>query len=94
MYNRVNVTKSRGQNVFGNNVPNNMKDVLDEVMDYEPSGIVPDINNHTFDDNEPERDKVLDDEQDVVNRFALSQKPCLVDLSMVGWDGMTWKRLM
>ncbi len=65
-----------------------MKDVLDEVMDYEPSRIIPDMNNHTFDEDEPEVDGVLDNEHDVVKRFALSQKPCSVDLSPVGWDDL------
>jgi hypothetical protein len=63
-----------------------MKDVLDEVMNYEPSGIVPDMKKHTLDDDEPEVDNTLDDGQDVVNGFTQSQKPCLVDLSLVGWD--------
>jgi hypothetical protein len=87
IYNRINLVKSREQKVVGNNVPNNIKDVLDKVMDYAPSGIVPDMNNHTFDYNEPEVDDSVDNEQDIVDGFPQSQKPCLVDLLLVGLDG-------
>jgi hypothetical protein len=54
-------------------------------MDYELSGIAPDMNNHTFEYDEPELHAV-DKEEDVVNGIAQSQKPCLVDLLLVGWD--------
>jgi hypothetical protein len=50
IYNCINAAKSREQEVAGNSVPDNMKDVLDEVMDYEPSENVPDMNDHIFDD--------------------------------------------
>jgi hypothetical protein len=47
-----------------NSNPDNMKDVLDEVMEYKPSGIIPDMDNHTFNvDEEEEEDG--DDNEDV-----------------------------
>jgi hypothetical protein len=62
-YNHIKV-KSHEQNVIRNNLPGNIKDVLDKVMDYEPSRVVPDMNNHTF---EPEVDNAVDNEQDVID---------------------------
>jgi hypothetical protein len=56
IYNYINMAKSHEQHIIRNNVPHNMKDVLDKVMDYEPSGIVPDMNNHMFEYNQPEVD--------------------------------------
>jgi hypothetical protein len=48
-----------------NSLPDNMKDVLDKVMDYEPSRNVPSMNDHIFDD-ELEEDAADNDDQDIV----------------------------
>ena len=51
MYNRINVTKSREKEVMSTvGIPDNMADVLYEVMDYESSEvIVPNMDDHVFD---------------------------------------------
>jgi hypothetical protein len=49
----------------GNSIPDNMKDVLDKVMDYEPSRNTPNMNDHIFDD-EQEEDDADNDEQDMM----------------------------
>jgi hypothetical protein len=41
-----------------------VKDLLDEVMEYEPCETLPDTDNHVFDD-EPEDDEADDDNQDL-----------------------------
>jgi hypothetical protein len=38
--------KNQEQEVVANSVPDNMKDILDEVMDYKPSGNNPNMNDH------------------------------------------------
>ncbi len=62
-----------------------LKDVLDKVMDYEPTGNVLNMNDHVFED--------ADDERDVVQIDGLLQptvKPCLLDCQSP--DGMSWNR--
>jgi len=54
---------NREENVGGGTLPDNVKDVLDEVMEYEPSENVPDINDLVFDeDNNKDEDDDNDDE--------------------------------
>ena len=64
----------------------NMTDVLDKVMDYEPALNVPDMNGHVF-DNDSDNDKDVDNQIHVVHIECLVQavKPCLLDLSQTGW---------
>lgn len=73
--------------LVGNSIPDNMTDVLDEVMDYEPTSNVPDMNDHVFDDESDDGD-AADDERDIVHIEGLVQtvKPCLLDLSQTGWE--------
>jgi hypothetical protein len=63
-----------------------MTNVLDKVMDYEPTSNVPDMNDHVF-DNDSNNDNVVDDERDVAHIEGLIQavKPCLLDLLQTGW---------
>ncbi len=65
---------------MGNNIPDNMNNVLNEVMDYKPTGNVLDTNNHVFDED-PDKDDADVDERDVVQIDGLVQsvKPCLLD---------------
>ncbi len=65
IYNRINVVRNWEQEVVGNSIPDNMKDVLDKVMDYEPSRNTPNMNDHIFDD-EQEEDDADNDEQDMM----------------------------
>ncbi len=50
---------------MGSSLPDNMKDVLDEVMEFEPCEILPDMDNHVFDDD-PEDDEADNDYQDLL----------------------------
>jgi hypothetical protein len=57
IYNRINQATNQEVNVVADGLPDNVRDVLDEVMEYEPSRNVPDINDHVFDeDNDDEAD--------------------------------------
>jgi hypothetical protein len=88
IYNRINVAKSREVEVGGRSLPNNIKDVLDEVMEYEPSEIGPNMNDHLFDDDADD-DEADDDDGDLLLRTdtnILPVKPCLMDLTRTGWD--------
>jgi hypothetical protein len=62
-----------------------MKDSLDKVMEYEPSGIVPDMDNHAFDVDEEEEEDGDDDEVIDVSNGG-NMKACLLNLWDVGWD--------
>ncbi len=46
IYHCMNVAKRQEEEVVGSSLPNNMKDVLEEVMEHEPCEILPDIYNH------------------------------------------------
>ena len=59
---------------------------LDEVMEYEPSENVPDINDHVFDENNEDKDDDNDDE--VITGLEVDtvwSRPCLRDLQGLGW---------
>ena len=62
IYNRINQLTNLEVNVGGGALPDNVKDVLDEVMEYEPSENVPDINDHVFDGNNEDEDDDNEDE--------------------------------
>jgi hypothetical protein len=66
-----------------------MKDVLDEVMEYDRFEILPDKDNHVFKD-EPEDDEADNDNQDLLRTDSNVQqvKPCLMDLTRTGWDDL------
>ncbi len=88
IYNRINVAKSQEVEVGGSSLPNNIKDVLDEVIEYEPSEIVPNMNDHVFDDDADD-DEADDDDGDLLLRIdtnIMPVKPCLMDLTRTGWD--------
>ena len=56
-------------------------------MEYEPSGVVPDINDHVFDSDDDE----ADDDDESVTRLELDTeqtKVCLIDLQEVSWEAI------
>ncbi len=57
---------------MGNSLHNNIKDVLDEVMEYEPCETLPDMDNHVFDD-EPEDGEAENDDQDLLTTDSNKQ---------------------
>ncbi len=57
-------------------------------MEYKPSEIVPNMNNHVFDDDADD-DEAEDNDGDLLLRTdtnILPVKPCLMDLMRTGWD--------
>jgi hypothetical protein len=87
IYNRINIAKRQEEKVVGNSLQDNVKDVLDGVMEYEPCETLPDMDNHLFDD-EPEDDEADNDVQDLSTTDSNKQlvKPCLMDLTRTGWE--------
>jgi hypothetical protein len=90
IYNQINVVHNREQEITSNTNPDNMKDVLDKVMEYKPSRIVPDMDNHSFNVDEEEEEEGDDNEVvDVSNGGNMT--PCLLNLWDVGWDELAGK---
>ena len=84
IYNCINIAKSCEQEVDGNSLQDKITDVLDKVMDYESSCIVPNIDDHVF-DNESDYGKADNNELDIqINRTDVSMRPCLLDLTRTG----------
>ena len=83
MYNRINVTKSREKEVVSTvGIPDNMADVLDEVMDYESSKIiVPNMDDHVFD--EEDEGEAMENEDDNIGQNL--KKLCVTKLYKDGW---------
>jgi hypothetical protein len=83
MYNRINVTKSREKEVVSTvGIPDNMADVLDEVMDYESSKvIVPNMDDHVFD--EEDEGEAMENEDDNIGQNL--KKLCVTNLYKDGW---------
>ncbi len=74
--------------MVGNCLPDNVKDVLNEVTEYEPCKTLPHMDNHVFDD-EPEDDEADNDDQDLLTTTDSNVqpvKPCLMDLMWTGWE--------
>jgi hypothetical protein len=57
-----------------------VNDVIDEVMEYEPEMLVPNIDDHVFNDNEQNEGEIEEEEQ-----MLESERPCLIDLVDKGW---------
>ena len=86
IYNRINQLTNREENVGGGTLPDNVKDVLDEVMEYEPSENVPDINDLVFDDNNEDEDYDNDDEVITgLEVVTVQSRLFLSDLQGLGW---------
>ncbi len=63
-----------------------MDDIIDEVMEYEPESLVPNIDDHIFTNNEGvNKDGGEGEEQELaVNVGGQMVQPCLMDLVKVG----------
>jgi hypothetical protein len=73
-------------------LPDGMDQVIDKGMEYEPETLVPNIDDHIFDDNDKDNDKMVDvnekiDTIDVVanGEGSLELRPCMMDLVNKGW---------
>jgi hypothetical protein len=84
IYNHINIAKSCEQEVDGNSLPGKITDILDKVMEYESSDVVPNMDDHVF-DNKYNDDKADDDEWDIqIIQSDASTRPCLLDLTSTG----------
>jgi hypothetical protein len=88
IYNRINQATNQDVNVGADSLPENVRDVIDEVMEYEPTEVVPDINDHVFDGGDEKSD---DDDDESITGLLLNtvqKKPCLLNLQVVGWEAI------
>ena len=69
-------------------LPEDVHDVINEVMEYEPESLVPNIDDHVFSNDEGIDDNGADDEEQElsVDVGGVIVRPCLMDLVKVGWD--------
>ena len=89
IYNRINQLMNWETNVGGDALPDNVKDVLDEIMEYEPSENVPDMNDHVFDDNNKDENDDKDDEVITgLEVVTVLSRPCLNDMQGLGWEAI------
>jgi hypothetical protein len=64
--------------------------VIDEIMEYEPEILVPDIDDHVFSNEDSIDDDGADNEEQEITMeiSAVMTKPCLLDLVEVGWNNL------
>jgi hypothetical protein len=88
IYGRISVSREREQTNNNNNVPEGINDVIDEVMEYKPEILVPNIDDHVFTNEDGVDDDGMDDkEQEMTMEIGrLMTRPCLMDLVLVGWN--------
>jgi hypothetical protein len=78
--------KNQEQEVGGPGNQDNIVDVLDKEMDYKSNDALPNMDNHVFDDEYEDND-ADEDEADMQNKVPnLSTRPCLLDLTKIGWQ--------
>ena len=58
-----------------------VNDVIDKVMEYEPEMLVPNIDDHVFNNIEDEFDNEIEEE----DKMLELERPCLIDLVNKGW---------
>jgi hypothetical protein len=83
IYSRINVLKEQEQLMNKDQLMlhESVNDVIDEVMEYEPEMLVPNIDDHVFNNNE-EVDNDIEEEEQMLE----SRRPCLIDLVEKGWE--------
>ena len=88
IYGRIAFHRERERQSNLEQLPENLHDDIDEVMEYEPELLVPNIDNHIFSDEEGIDDNGADDEEQdlAVDVGGEMVRPCLVDLVKVRWD--------
>jgi len=88
IYGQISVSREQEQANNNNNVPKGINDVIDEVMEYEPKILVPDIDNHVFTNEDGVNDNGRDDEEQEMTMEigGVLTRPCLMDLVLVGWN--------
>jgi len=88
IYGRISVSRERERTNNNDNVPEGINDVIDEVMEYEPDVLVPDIDDHVFTNEDDIDDDGIDGEEQEMTMeiVGLMRRPCLMDLVLVGWN--------
>jgi len=88
IYGRISVSRERERTNNTDNVPEGINDVIDEVMEYEPDILLPDIDDHVFTNEDGINDDGMDDEEQEMTMEigGLMARPCLMDLVLVGWN--------
>ena len=88
IYGQISVSRERERTNNNDNVPEEINDVIDEVMEYEPEILVPNIDDHVFTNEDGVNDDGRDDkEQEMTMEIGgLRTRPCLMDLVLVGWN--------
>jgi hypothetical protein len=79
IYGRISVSWEREQTNNNDNVPKGINNVINEVMEYEPKILVPDIDDHVFTNEDGVDDDGSDDEeQEMTMKIGgLMTRPCL-----------------
>ncbi len=86
IYNRINVAKNREQEMVGPGSKDDIVDVLDEVMNHKANDVLPNMDDHFFDD-EYKDDDADENESDTGNELPmLLTKQCLLNLTKIGWE--------
>ena len=88
IYGQISVSRERERTNNNDNVPEGINDVIDEVMEYDPDILLPDINDHVFPNEDDIDDDGMDDEEQEMTMEigGLMTRPCLMDLVLVGWN--------
>ena len=88
IYGQNSVSREQERTNNNDNVPEGKNNVIDEVMEYEPDVLVPDIDNHVFTNEDDIDDDGIDgEEQEMTMEIGgLMTRPCLMDLVLVGWN--------
>jgi hypothetical protein len=64
--------------------------VIDEIMEYKPKNLVPNINDHVLSNEDGINDDGADNkEQEMTMEISrVMTRPCLMDLVKVGWNNL------
>ena len=86
IYNHINTAKAREKDIVDSNIHNNIKNIINEAMEYEPSDdIIQNMNEHSF-SSDIDEDEGDDDNDDDDVTFQTESKLCIMDLSKYGWE--------
>ena len=89
MYGRITLNRERERMTNTDGLHDDgVDDVIDEVMEYEPESLVPNIDDVIFASDDGVDDDGADDEEEdlAINVSGEVQRPCLMDLVKVGRD--------
>ena len=64
--------------------------MIDEIMEYKPEILVPDIDDHVFSNEDGINDDGADNEEQEMTMeiSGVMTRPCLMDLVKVGWNNL------